>query len=69
MWGLGIKLLDPEPFGKMDQKFHYIPEAATIASSEACMLGGLAHKWNRQAPKKAVLQLTRCDLIGLLLCS
>jgi glutamate/tyrosine decarboxylase-like PLP-dependent enzyme len=54
MWGLGIKLLDPEPFGKMDQKFHYIPEAATIASSEACMLGGLAHKWNRQAPKKGI---------------
>jgi glutamate decarboxylase len=28
--------------------------AATIGSSEACMLGGLAHKWNwRQARKKA----------------
>src|SRR5260370_40167733 len=34
---------DAEPYG-----------AATIGSSEACMLGGLAHKWNwREARKKA----------------
>ena len=35
---------DSEPYG-----------SATIGSSEACMLGGLAHKWNwREARKKAV---------------
>ena len=34
---------DSEPYG-----------SATIGSSEACMLGGLAHKWNwREARKKA----------------
>jgi|SRR5271165_4861885 len=40
---------DAEPYG-----------AATIGSSEACMLAGLAHKWNRrEARKKAGKDSTR----------
>jgi glutamate decarboxylase len=56
---------DAEPYG-----------AATIGSSEACMLGGLAHKWNwREARQKAGKDtsqqrwlrplLWRCQAIGL----
>ena len=38
--------------------------AATIGSSEACMLAGLAHKWNwRQARQKAGKDLTRPNMV------
>jgi glutamate decarboxylase len=38
--------------------------AATIGSSEACMLGGLAHKWNwRQARKQAGKDASRPNMV------
>src|SRR5262245_14528438 len=38
--------------------------AATIGSSEACMLGGLAHKWNwREARKKAGKDVSRPNMV------
>ena len=44
---------DTEPYG-----------TATIGSSEACMLGGLAHKWNwREARTKAGKDTTRPNLV------
>jgi len=44
---------DAEPYG-----------AATIGSSEACMLGGLAHKWNwREARKKAGKDSSRPNMV------
>jgi glutamate decarboxylase len=44
---------DAEPYG-----------AATIGSSEACMLGGLAHKWNwREARHKAGKDASRPNMV------
>jgi glutamate decarboxylase len=44
---------DSEPYG-----------AATIGSSEACMLAGLAHKWNwREARKKAGKDSSRPNMV------
>jgi glutamate decarboxylase len=44
---------DSEPYG-----------SATIGSSEACMLGGLAHKWNwREARKKAGKDSSRPNMV------
>lgn len=44
---------DAEPYG-----------AATIGSSEACMLGGLAHKWNwREARKKAGKDFSKPNMV------
>jgi len=44
---------DAEPYG-----------AATIGSSEACMLGGLAHKWNwRQAREKAGKDASKPNMV------
>jgi glutamate decarboxylase len=44
---------DSEPYG-----------AATIGSSEACMLGGLAHKWNwREAREKAGKDASRPNMV------
>lgn len=44
---------DAEPYG-----------SATIGSSEACMLGGLAHKWNwREARKKAGKDFNRPNMV------
>jgi glutamate decarboxylase len=44
---------DAEPYG-----------AATIGSSEACMLGGLAHKWNwREAREKAGKDASKPNLV------
>lgn len=44
---------DAEPYG-----------SATIGSSEACMLGGLAHKWNwREARKKAGKDSSRPNMV------
>jgi glutamate decarboxylase len=44
---------DAEPYG-----------VATIGSSEACMLGGLAHKWNwREARKKAGKDSSRPNMV------
>ena len=44
---------DAEPYG-----------AATIGSSEACMLGGLAHKWNwREAREKAGKDATKPNMV------
>ena len=38
--------------------------AATIGSSEACMLGGLAHKWNwREARRKAGKDASRPNMV------
>jgi glutamate decarboxylase len=38
--------------------------SATIGSSEACMLGGLAHKWNwREARKKAGKDFSRPNMV------
>ena len=38
--------------------------SATIGSSEACMLGGLAHKWNwREARKKAKKDFSRPNMV------
>ena len=44
---------DAEPYG-----------AATIGSSEACMLGGLAHKWNwREVRQKAGKDASRPNMV------
>ena len=44
---------DAEPYG-----------TATVGSSEACMLGGLAHKWNwRQAREKAGKDASRPNMV------
>ncbi len=44
---------DAEPYG-----------SATIGSSEACMLGGLAHKWNwREARKKAGKDFSKPNMV------
>ena len=49
----GMVQKNAEPYG-----------AATIGSSEACMLAGLAHKWNwREARKKAGLDASKPNMV------